>query len=1007
MHEYRYTADKIARRIPLIERQVVVRREVIPPFRYTQLDGPHIDPPMFIDEGTVILPGQIWGEWQTDFVLVSNFLIPAEWKQPVALDLPIGAAGDFSHPEALIYVDGQAVASCDRHHQRIVLPEKYLDGQPHRLVLHGWTGLGAFAVEQRSDKRLIMGECALVQLHQPTHTFVKMAKAAYETYTLLHDDDPTKHNLLNVLDEAFKLVDYDNVYRTIGAALDVLRRGISGAGRPVPVDLHAAGHAHIDVGWLWTVGEVRRKTGRTFANVLHLMDQYRDFRFTQSQPQLYEYIRRDYPDLFSRIKQRVTEGRWEPIGGMWVEADCNISGAEALARQLILGRRFFADQFGKEAESPVLWLPDVFGYPATLPQLIKEAGLDYFFTIKISWNQMNPMPYESFWWKGLDGTRVLSHFSTTPESYSGTRYTYNALIEPESMLDTWRNVRHKDVERDVLVSYGYGDGGGGPTPEMVENVELFQDFPGLPRMRFSRALDFFRTLEKNSGDALPTWTGELYLEFHRGTYTTQSRTKHANRKCEILLHDAEFMATLAKLFERNWHYPYDLLDEAWKLLCLNQFHDILPGSSITRVYDEATRDYERIWELGKQVQARASDVLRRYIEGEVIVVNTTGFHRHEVLDAEGRQAPVHTRPFSIKAVDMRTRPRDSRLSVSPLHLENRYVRLDLNANGDISRLYLKTGYRDLIPPGRVGNQWQAFEDLPLNWDAWDIDIFYSDKVWLADPAESIEVVEDTPLRATIELRRRILGSPYLQRISLENDSLMIRFDTEIDWRERHKLLKVAFPLDMTTTKATYDIQWGKVERPTYRNTSWDWARFEVCAHKWATLSEGDFGVSLLNDCKYGYDIHDNVMRLSLLRSPTFPDSEADQGLHNFTYALALNGQRWERSTIRDAYRLNDPLVVLGGGTGVDFAGFDLGLENDMVIFETVKWAENGEGMVVRLYEPRGQRGDVFLNFNFDVRQVWRTNLLEEKQFELRMLEDYSYLLFVKPYEVVTLLVIPA
>ena len=582
-HQIRWTIKKITQRLSLIEPLVYRRRQSMPPFRYQTLASPYAAPPVAsdIDDSTwsVIEPHTYWGKWRTDFILRSHFTIPADWDHdvPVALYLPIGNAGDFIHPEALAYIDGVSYAACDRYHQEFLLKPEWQDGQQHTLALHGWTGLGG-AMSGEPGSQLLMHPWEVVQIDQPTRDFIAMARVALGTAEALPESTPARGKLLYALDRAFTILDTrepfgEAFYASVAAASEALRDGIAQAGPTLDADVVATGHAHIDVAWLWTLGQTRRKASRTFHTVHRLMEQFPDYHFTQSQPQLYDYIRQDHPELFESIKQRVAEGRWEPTGGMWVEADCNLSGPESLARQFLLGRSFFKEYFGKGADTPVLWLPDVFGYAWALPQLIKQAGLEYFFTIKIGWSQYNRLPYDSFWWQGIDGTRVLTHFSPTPEKGSAFASTYNAMATPEDVLGTWTNFRQKDLGHDsvvppVLTSFGHGDGGGGPTREMLENLHELAEFPAMPRTRQSDVASFFRQLEENAGEQLPTWNAELYLEIHRGTYTTQSRNKRANRKSEFLLHDAEFLAAQAILLNAAYTYPADEIMRAWQLICL-------------------------------------------------------------------------------------------------------------------------------------------------------------------------------------------------------------------------------------------------------------------------------------------------------------------------------------------------------------------------------------------------------------------------------------------------------
>lgn len=1048
----RMTAAKIAKRIELIAPLAHRRRQPLKPFEMKTLSSPADAVPLDADGGEgwqTISPLSYWGEADFNFVMRGTFAVPTDFgtDSPVALHLPLGESGDFSHPEALAYIDGKPYATADRHHQEFQLAPQHLDGAPHALVLHGWTGLLS------GGKKLQMRECAVVQIDPPTRTFIALARTALQAATLLDDLEPVKTRLMNALDDAFRLLDtlepFDHrFYQSVPAALGALRAGIEAAGMPLDVEIIAAGHAHIDVAWLWTLDQTRRKAGRTFHSVLRLMEQFPDYHFTQSQPQLYAYVQRDYPELFEAIKQRVAEGRWEPIGGMWIEADCNVTGPESLARQFLLGRAYFRKHFGQDAESPVLWLPDVFGYAWNLPQLIKLAGLEYFFTIKIGWNQVNKLPYDSFWWQGLDGTKVLTHFSTTPEhSWSGGKNdiaqmmssaTYNADLDAFAALGTWAKLKHKESQRVMLMSYGWGDGGGGPTREMNENAQALGDFPALPRVKQGKVIDFFRRLENESGHLLPTWNSELYLEIHRGTYTTQSRNKRANRKSEFMLHDAEFLAVFARLLDANYTYPQQTFNHAWETVCLNQFHDIIPGSSIGEVYVDSQRQYAEIRSTTGSAAQSALDSISSSVGGDVLLINPTSFDRADlvflpqvppagkILSSGSQPAAAqsveggilldvgHLAPFSITPfswADAAGAPPATGLSADRTRLENNFVRVNFNASGDIVGIYDKVAGRNVLPEGSLANQWQAFEDRPSNWDAWDIDIFYDDKLFLAEPAHSIELVESGPLRATLEIKRRIINSEYTQHISLAHNRRQIDFETTIEWRERHVLLKAAFPVDVLSPAATYEVQWGNVQRPTHRNTSWDWARFETCAQKWVDLSEGGYGVALLNDCKYGHDIRDNVVRITLLRAPTSPDPEADQGEHHFAYSLMLHGGEGETGTdfqaiARQAYLLNDAvLAVPGSGAPITQAASLISASGSAII-ETVKQAEDGEGIIVRLYESARQRGWVTLKTGFAVGSAHVTNLLEENQESLTV-TDQQIKFYLKPFQIVTLRLVPA
>ncbi|MEQ8671747.1 MAG: alpha-mannosidase [Aggregatilineales bacterium] len=1046
-HQTRWTAEKINNYLSLVASLVYSCYKEIPAFWYTELDNERVSPMFDQLEAYNWQPlayHSYWGKPDTNFMLRTTFTMPAEWQKnglQTALFLPIGDAGSFVHPETLVYIDGKSIAGVDRYHHEIILPSAFCDGQTHEILMHGWTGN---AHRDGEHGRLQLHPCSIVQIHQPARDLAALTRNILGSLDYLDDTVPAKHQLFNALDVAYKKFDtrepFDEAnYASIENVLATLRDLLQSAGAPMDVTISATGHAHIDVAWLWTLGQTRNKARRTFHTVDLLMDQFPEYQFTQSQPQLYDYIRQDDPALFERIKTRIDEGRWEPTGGMWVEADCNLSGGEALARQFLLGRTFFKEHFGAEKDTPVLWLPDVFGYSWALPQMIKQAGLEFFMTIKISWNQYNKMPYDSFWWEGIDGTRVLTHFSATPNA-NGERANYNANVTPREIFKTWQLFQQKAEQRHLLMSFGFGDGGGGPTREMLENMQVMKSLPGMPQMKHDTAVNFFRRMEAESGEHLPTWNGELYFELHRGTYTTQARNKRGNRKSEFLLHDVELLSVIAGLLDVDFAYPHEELTRLWQLVCLNQFHDIIPGSSIHQVYVESLEQYDDILRSGLSLRQNAFNAIQAITGGDLLVINPTSFPyqgmvlwEHEIgqeqriVDVQGNAIPTQTTDngtllafnqlpaHSITALrfsDDEANQVELALSVSNTHLENALIRVEFNADGDITRISDKQHHREVMPENTLANQLQAFEDRPMNWDAWDIDIFYDDKMWLSEPASRVTVVESGPLRATLRIERRILNSPYTQHISLTADSPQITVTTDIDWRERHILLKVAFPVDILADKATYEIQWGNVERPTHRNTSWDWARFETVAHKWVDLSEGSYGVSLLNDCKYGHDIHRNTIRLSLLRAPTYPDETADLAQHTFTYALLPHTNDWRESTIPAAYHLNNPPIVFqpenSRKTEPETCTSFIRVDQKNVVIEAIKQAEDGNGIIVRLYESQRSRGQVRINTSFEIAGAHAVNLLEDPVDGVQLTVGAHEITFaIKPFEIITLRIIPA
>ncbi len=818
LHKIWWTPQKIAQRIRLIEPLVYRRQQMLPPFRY-KTD---------VDDSTwaIIRPKTYWGTWSTDFIMRTQYQVPAEWGSdaPVALYLPLGIAGDFSHPEALAYIDDQPYASADRHHQEILLPARCADGQSHRLALHGWTGLGEIA-KMNLGAKLYMSECAVVQIDSATREFIVTARLALDVAGLLEDNDPVKGRLYNALDAAFKAVDTRDplgtsaFYDSVPAALDGLKGSIASAGAPMDVDIIGIGHAHIDVAWKWTLGQTVRKSGRTFSNVLRFMEQFPGYKFSQSQAQLYQYAEQNYPEIFEGIKQRVKEGRWEVMGGTWVEPDCNAIGAESLVRQFLLGRGYFRKHFG-DVDTPVLWLPDTFGYSWALPQLIKQAGMKYFITHKMSWNQYNHMPYEFLWWQGLDGTKVLTHFLTTPEGSELLPYstTYNGQISAAEIIGTWDHFSQKETHNELITAYGYGDGGGGPTREMLENIEHLENHPGAPRVRPGTVREFMERVEAEVADKFPVWNGEFYLEYHRGTYTSQSRNKRNNRKSEILMHDAEFLAAYAAQFTDH-RYPREAINKAWELICLNQFHDILPGSSIASVYEDSAKDYQTIRELGESVRDDALTALARILPAMsvVLVANTTSFSGNRMgflegtlpegshlVDSKGQPVAVQPvdggvlvdvrdlAPYSVETLSEAAgvaQVSPAMLSIaqneSVTIMENALIRAEIDANGEITRLYDKQATREILAAGAKANTLLAFEDRPLDYDAWDIDIFYEDRSEKVEGVQSIKIVERGPLRVAVEISRTYRQSKIRQTIYLAHDNKRLDFATWIDWAEHH------------------------------------------------------------------------------------------------------------------------------------------------------------------------------------------------------------------------------
>ena len=840
--------------------------------------------------------------------------------------------------------------------------------------------------------------------------------------------DPRRGQLLYALNNAANLFDESDP-ATIAPARAALRDVLSKRNGDTAHQISAVGHAHIDSAWLWPLRETIRKCARTFSTALALMDEYPDYVFACSQPQQYAWMKELYPEIFEGIKQAIRRGQWEPVGSMWIEADCNLSSGESLVRQLLHGKNFFLDEFGIETRD--VWIPDVFGYSASMPQIMAKAGVNYFITQKISWNQFNKFPHHTFLWEGIDGTRTFTHFPPAD--------TYNGNFDPKQLAYNVQNFRENDRATRSLYLYGFGDGGGGPTREMLEIAARVKDLEGLPKVTLEMVSEF---LPKALADAkdLPLWVGELYLELHRGTYTTQAANKRNNRKCELLLRDAELFDSLtgalgleAEALKQGAspRAVYDVtgidrgpsaaayLDRAWKLLLLNQFHDIIPGSSIHWVYEDSALDYTMIRELGEAVLASSRDAVTAAVDTAgftqpLLVFNTTSHARAEVISLPGGEPVFVEVPacgYAVQEAEASRKQPSGVKSVAAaseeagIVLENGIVRVTFGSDGLLSSLFDLRANREVIPSGERGNVFQLHRDNPHFWDAWDVDIFYKETRENIDGLESITLVENTPLRAIVKIVRQFGRSTITQHVKLCAGSPRIDFETEVDWHEDHKFLKVAFPVTVRADHATFEIQYGHTRRPTHYNTSWDLARFEVCAQKWVDLSEGDYGVALLNDCKYGHDILGNVMRLSLLRAPTAPDSTADRGLHRFTYSLLPHcGDFRAGQVLQQAYALNVPLharsIEPRSGTLASSQTF-FQVDREGVVIEAIKRAEREDALIVRFYEAYGTRGAVKLVTTLPLRKAFTADLMERTLDAVDMTNG-EVNLNVSPFEIVTL-----
>lgn len=749
------------------------------------------------------------------------------------------------------------------------------------------------------------------------------------------------------------------------------------------VTAHAVGHAHIDTGWLWPVRETIRKSARTFSSQLALIEQYDDYVFGASQPAHYKMVKDHYPELYKKIRKAVKGGRWELQGGMWVEADCNIISGESMVRQVLHGKNFFMDEFGVDVRN--LWIPDVFGYSAAMPQIMKRAGIDYFLTQKLSWSQYNNFPYTTFLWRGIDGTELLTHFP--PEN------TYNSQLLPGAMIKAEQNFKEKDVLDDMMVLFGIGDGGGGPTAAMIERGQRQADLEGVPHVKFGRADDFFERIAP-SASKLPVWIGELYLELHRGTLTTQGRTKRGNRLLEQRLRETEYLHSCGDMGD----YPREALDRIWKSLLLNQFHDILPGSSIHKVYEVTEQEHAEALEACRKLQDAAAGRMFEEDGQSLVVVNTlnTPFTQPVVLpdgwscqltDSDGNAVPVQAEADGVAVAAVALPPQGlvtlrkggalrKPKAGAGLVLENSLIRYELSADGQILRAFDKEAGREVLAEGEAGNVLTLYEDRPHSWDAWDIDIYYENQVIDTARGVACEWISNGPVRQGVRFTLAVGQSGITQEIYLAANSKRLDFVTRVNWQECHRMLRAAFPTSIRTDQASFDIQYGYTQRNTHRNVSWDMARFEVAAHKYVDLSGKLYGVALLNDCKYGYKVLHNVLDLNLLRAPTYPDADADLGMHQFTYSLLPHcGGLTDSDVMSEAGQLNQPPAVFAGYRQGD-AKVPVRVSGAGVSLEVLKKAEKEDCLVIRLVEQLGCGTTAQVEPADSRARVVETNLME-------------------------------
>lgn len=962
----------------------------------------------------------VWGEPDGYYWFGGRITLPTEvdgLRIVVHVEAAFGSVMGRSDPQCLVRVNGAIRQGVDGNHRQFLLTNEARAGDSFDILIEAGT------IE---DRRQLGFGCAL-QVHDlEVDDLYYDLRVPLDVARLLAVDDPRRHFILNHVEKAVDLIDLrpGNEAR-FRASLEKARMAVQPIydaqdfeEKPTVV---ATGHTHIDVAWLWRVRETRQKMARSMATALSLMEDFPDYRFMYNQCVLLDYLNEDYPELFKRIEAEVKTGRFEIEGALWLEPDVNIAGSEALVRHILYGVDYHVKTFGVRPR--MIWLPDTFGYSASLPQLMEKSGLDSFVTHKLSWNDTNRMPDETMFWQGIDGTKVVAYFLTTqPYDSTSLGTTYCPNLKPTHVMGTWRRHGQQALNSELFLVYGHGDGGGGPTREMLQNIRRMErGIPGCPKVSHETMRPFFERLigrMRAEPQNYPVWVGELYAEFHRGTLTSVAKNKRANRLAELALREIEMLAVLAE--RQGGHaYPAGDIRRLWDIVMLNQFHDILPGSSIGAVYEDSDRDYAAFFKAADHLRQTLLDGLVE--AGRPTLFNTTGRIRSglalhpERLGIAGEQALVRADGTTVHAVSVaglaplaftdlracRQEPATPVLAVSPRHLENEVLSVRFDERGRITSILDRKRKREILPDGGLANRLQAFRDMPAQYDAWDIDADFEDQLFEIDDLVRAEVVETGPLRAAIRFEWRYEASSIVQVVSLEAGARQLEVDCFIDWREHNTLVKTAFPLALNTAHVDAEIQFGHVRRASHRNTSWDRARFECSMQRWVDVNEADFGVALLNDCKYGYDAKGADVRLTLLRSPTYPWAEADQGEHHLRYAVfAHDGDK--RAVHEAAEDFNLPLrVVSGSAPSGGVAPSLLTVETPGIAVEAIKRAEAGDGIIVRLWEVSGVRriGRIALDPSFKTAEIG--DLMEEGGQALALDGDHLELAF-KPFEIITL-----
>ncbi|RXZ80448.1 alpha-mannosidase [Paenibacillaceae bacterium] len=956
-----------------------------------------------------IAPGQYWGEnWMYSWFR-SAISVPTE-----AEGKRLAAMLDFGS-EATVYINDKVSGAMDLQHHHVTLTRSAQSGEQFEIVAEAYAG--------HDDKKPRLGESHLCIFEEEVYQFFIDLECLYDLRNHMDAKSLRVAEIDRCLTQVFSIIDLtlrqevleENV-KQCRQLMEPLLACVNGSTAPT---LYLMGQSHLDIAWLWPIEETKRKIARTMSNQLALMDEYPEYRYVQSQPYLFQLVKTLYPELYKRMKQAVKEGKIIPEGGMWVEPDTNLPSGESLIRQALHGKRFFKDEFGVDNE--MLWLPDVFGYSGNLPQIMKGCGLKYFGSVKMFGTYDNigdPFPYNTFMWEGIDGTQILSHLLNYGEYYP-------IRINPSFLINQWNDRVQMEGISTRLTQFGHGDGGGGSNRDDLEFLRRLENLEGAPKTKHGSPIEFYEDqIERGIPNA--KYVGELYYSAHRGTYTTQAMIKKLNRKTEIGFREIELWGAVAHQLH-NREYSYKEMDRLWKILLLHQFHDILPGSSIHRVHEEAQAE---LMKLNKRVYEMAVDVRESLTEGatsHITVFNSLSWPRRDIvalpegvngiLDENGAALPIQWHEgicyTEVEAPSMgwSTYPVEqtknavhvadgSAVSATASHIENEFFLIEINEQGELTSIIDKETRTEWAAD--TCNVMRMYRDQPSDFDAWEIDRRYRAAQIELHSRAKVDITANGPIFANIRIERELNKSTMIQDIRVRAGSRRIEFQTTIHWHETNKLLKVDFPVRIHAHESMQEIQFGYVKRPNHASRPHDADRYEVSQHKWSALAEANRGFALLNDCKYGISVDDNTMSLTLLRAPTYPDETSDQGTHTFNYGFTVwNGAFVDSPVVHEAYELNYPLTISSKGDRIEQQSF-IQVDNRDVIVETVKLAEDESGdWIIRLYESKGGSISCNLTPSGAIDNVKETNMLEEVSGELRH-DGHTIGLSFRPFEVKTI-----